>query len=204
MQNCKTQTLGVVSRQISHVWNNQNSFKKKIPNFPCHSLIVNRCLHLRQELVTAADIRPKCQINKRQSFSTFSRLLAAAGLQATDVQQTWIEAAALGAQQPLPAAASTGCALPDLLQKGNQGKPLTDCSLLHLRWCLQQQPRPTSCPATEQRKCRQSRQAPTPPQCSDAKLLCCRSRLLGSDNKYFEAESAVGSWSTLRLRGKTA
>ena len=45
-------------------------------------------------------------------------------------------------------------------------------------------------------------QAPTPPQCSDAKLLCCRSRLLGSDNKYFEAESAVGSWSTLRLRGK--
>ena len=123
-------------------------------------------------------------------------------MQATDVQQTWIEAAALGAQQPLPAAASTGCALPDLLQKGNQGKPLTDCSLLHLRWCLQQQPRPSSCPATEQRKCRQSRQAPTPPQCSDAKLLCCRSRLLGSDNKYFEAESAVGSWSTLRLRGK--
>ena len=65
---------------------------------------------------------------------TFSRLLAVAGLQATDVQQTWIEAAALGAQQPLPAAASTGCALPlcplpDLLQKGNQGKPLTDCSL---------------------------------------------------------------------------
>ena len=53
-----------------------------------------------------------------------------AGLQATDVQQTWIEAAALGAQQPLPAAASTGCVLPpDLLQKGNQGKPLTDCSL---------------------------------------------------------------------------
>ena len=122
------------------------------------------------------------------------------------MQQTWIEAAALGAQQPLPAAASTGCALPavppDLLQKGNQGKPLTDCSLLHLRWCLQQQPRPSSCPATEQHNCRHSRQAPTPPQCSDAKLLCCSSRLLGSDNKYFEAESAVGSWSTLRLRGK--
>ena len=70
------------------------------------------------------------------------------------------------------------CLPPDLLQKGNQGKPLTDCSLLHLRWCLQQQPRPTSCPATEQRKCRQSRgklhlprNAPTP-SCSAAGADC--------------------------------
>ena len=92
--------------------------------------------------MTAADIRPKCH-NKRRIFS--SSLLSSLIL-ASIVCLQWpacrqLMCSRLGSrrqhwapsshsqQQLRPAVPCLLPVPPDLLQKGNQGKPLTDCSL---------------------------------------------------------------------------